>query len=103
VAQTPFERLAFAVAQGRRRIDAAGPTPSCVAVAAAFPRRLRPIATAGCSTTTGWARPSCAALLVLSDREADPGDLTDALILLRSVGLEDIARRASLAALLDRR
>jgi hypothetical protein len=43
------------------------------------------------------------ALLVLSDREADPDDLTDALVLFRSVGLEDLARRTSLQALLDRR
>jgi hypothetical protein len=38
------------------------------------------------------------AALVLSDREGDPGDIGDALILLRSVGFEDIARRAALAA-----
>ena len=42
------------------------------------------------------------AALVLSDREGDPGDIGDALILLRRVGFEDIARRAALQLLLDR-
>jgi hypothetical protein len=42
------------------------------------------------------------AALVLSDREADPGDMGEALSLLRSVGFEDIARRAALQLLLDR-
>jgi integrase/recombinase XerD len=41
------------------------------------------------------------AALVLSDREADPGDIAEALILLRAVGFEDIARRAALQLLLD--
>jgi hypothetical protein len=40
------------------------------------------------------------AALVLSDREGDPGDIADALILLRAVGFEDIARRAALQLLL---
>jgi hypothetical protein len=42
------------------------------------------------------------AALVLSDREGDPGDIGDALILLREVGFEDVARRAALQLLLDR-
>lgn len=41
------------------------------------------------------------AMLVLGNREADPADLTDALRLLRGVGLEDVARRAALQLMLD--
>jgi hypothetical protein len=40
------------------------------------------------------------AALVLGDREADPGDIADTLVLFRSVGLEDLARRASLQLML---
>lgn len=37
---------------------------------------------------------------VLSDKARDPGDITDALVLLRSVGLEALARRSALQLLL---
>ena len=40
------------------------------------------------------------ATLVLSDKARDPGDITDALALLRSIGLEDLARRSALQLLL---
>lgn len=40
------------------------------------------------------------AALVLSDKARDPGDLTDALALYRSIGLEDLARRAALQLML---
>jgi hypothetical protein len=40
------------------------------------------------------------ATLVLSDKGRDPGDITDALALLRSIGLEDLARRSALQLLL---
>ena len=40
------------------------------------------------------------ATLVLSDKARDPSDITDALALLRSVGLEDLARRSALQLLL---
>ena len=51
-----------------------------------------------------WRRTLCEALLraalVLSTPEGDPDDLTDALVLYRAVGLEDVARRAALQLLL---
>lgn len=40
------------------------------------------------------------ATLVLSDKARDPGDITDALALLRSIRLEDLARRSALQLLL---
>jgi hypothetical protein len=102
VAQSPSERLACAVAQGAPPEMAQDADVTARAVAAAF-------ATPPPSHRYRWLLDNdrmgeafLRALIVLADREADPGDLTDALVLFREVGLEDLARRGALQALLDR-
>jgi hypothetical protein len=101
VAQNAAERTAFAIARGQpiaRRATIPCNWPS--------PPRFRRDASA---PSLPWfldndrmGEAFLRAALVLSDREGDPGDIGDALILLRSVGFEDIARRAALQLLLDR-
>lgn len=102
IAQSPAEALAFAVARGEAPDAPQDADAVARAVAAAFagtapPHRYRWLLDNG-----RMGEAFLRALVVLSDREADPGDLTDALVLFRTVGLEDLARRAALQALLDR-
>jgi hypothetical protein len=102
VPQTGTERFAFAIARG---LPAAAPPGSgrvAEAVAAAFSRPLP-------EHRYGWflendrlGEALLRAALVLSAPEADTDDLTDALVVFRAVGLEDVARRAALQLLLLR-
>lgn len=101
VAQTPEERTAFAIAQGRIVEAATARTGLDAAVAAAFaePRAVHDYAWFLSNDRMGEA--FLRAALVLADREADPRDISGALALLREVGFEDVARRAALQLLLD--
>jgi hypothetical protein len=101
VAQTAAERTAFAIARGqrlsagRRRQHAPGRCPRVF-------RHEAQHRYAWFLDNDRMGEAFLRAALVLSDREGDPGDIADALILLRAVGFEDIASRAALQLLLDR-
>jgi hypothetical protein len=101
VAQDEGERIAFAVARGQP-IDPGGRDAIRLAVAAAFAETPEPHRYTWFLDNDRLGEALLRAALVLSDREADPGDMGEALSLLRSVGFEDIARRAALQLLLDR-
>jgi hypothetical protein len=102
VAQNAEERTAFAVARGQPIALGAAVDPVHLAVAAAFAEELRPHAYQWFLDNDRMGEAFLRAGLVLSDREGDPGDIGDALILLRRVGFEDVARRAALQLLLER-
>lgn len=102
VPQTALERLAFAVAQGEPPEAPRDADAAMRAVAAAFARPAPPFRYRWLIDNDRMGEAFLRALLVLSSREADPDDLTDALVLFRTVGLEDLARRAGLQVLLDR-
>jgi hypothetical protein len=102
VAQAPAERLAFDVARGQLPEVPQDADASMRAVAAAFAEPAPPFRYRWLLDNDRMGEAFLRALLVLSDREADYGDLTDALVLFRTVGLEDLARRGALQALLDR-
>jgi hypothetical protein len=101
VAQNAEERTAFAVARGQPIALGAAVDP---ATSPWPPPSRRP--QAPCYQwfldNDRMGEAFLRAALVLSDREGDPGDIGDALILLRRVGFEDVARRAALQLLLDR-
>lgn len=103
VAQTETERAAFAVARGQPvGPDGSGGDAVQLAVAAAFAEAPRQHQYTWLLENDRMGEAFLRAALVLSDRESDPDDISDALILLRQVGFEDIARRAALQLLLDR-
>ena len=99
VAQTDTERTAFAIAQGQPVETAGGALQQ--AIATAFSAEPPPHRYTWLLDNDRMGEAFLHAALVLSDREGDPGDIGDALILLRGVGFEDIARRAALQLLLD--
>jgi hypothetical protein len=92
------ERFAFAIARGQPA-EAIG-SPLSAAVARAFSEPLPAHRYTWFLNNDRMGEAFLRAALVLSDREADPSDISDALVLFRSVGLEDLARRASLQLLL---
>lgn len=100
VPQTPDEAFAFAVARG----EAATPPPNAdlttnaIATAFAGPAPRHSYQWFVSNDRLGEAL--LRAALVLSDPAHDPGDITDALVLLRAVGLEDLARRTALQLLI---
>jgi len=100
VAQSDAERFAFAIATG----TAAAPPPGAgmveTAVAAAFAETPPDHRYAWFVQNDRLGEALLRAALVLSNPGRDPGDLTDALALYRSVGLETVARRAALQLLL---
>ncbi len=102
VAQTADERISFAVARGQPIETSNGADPVLLAVTAAFAENPAPHRYQWFIDNDQMGEAFLRAALVLSDREGDPGDIGDALILLRRVGFEDIARRAALQLLLDR-
>jgi hypothetical protein len=101
VAQTAAERTAFAIARGQA-VEAGDGDSMRQAVARAFSDTRPQHRYAWFLDNDRMGEAFLRAALVLSDREGDPGDIADALILLRAVGFEDIARRAALQLLLDR-
>lgn len=102
VPQDEAERVAFAVARGLP-IDVSTDGDAVLqAVAVAFTEAPAPHRYTWFLQNDRMGEAFLRATLVLTDRESDPGDLGDALLLLRGVGFEDIARRAALQLLLDR-
>jgi len=101
VPQTDTERTAFAIAQGQP-VEAQGGDAIGQAIATAFSAEPPPHRYTWLLDNDRMGEAFLRAALVLADREGDPGDIADALILLRGVGFEDIARRAALQLLLDR-
>lgn len=100
--QTPIEALAFAVARGLP-----GPLPPRAslterAVAAAFSDTPPPHRYDWLVRNARLGEAILRAARVLAEQSQDPGDVTDALSFLRSIGLEDVARRAALQLLLTR-
>ncbi|WP_439140065.1 hypothetical protein [Roseicyclus sp.] len=98
--QNRAEAFHFAIARGQ----AASPPPEADltmrAVAAAFTDPTPAHRYAWFVDNDRLGEAILRATLVLSNKARDPSDITDALALLRSVGLEDIARRAALQLLL---
>jgi hypothetical protein len=86
VAQTEDERTAFAVARGQPISVRRGNDPVHIAVAAAFSEDAAPHALPVVLDNDRMGEAFLRAGLVLSDREGDPGDIGDALILLRAWG-----------------
>jgi hypothetical protein len=101
VAQNAAERTVFAIARGQP-IDAPGNDPLQLAVAAAFSQTPRPHRYQWFLDNDQMGEAFLRAALVLSDREGDPGDIGDALILLRSVGSRTSHAAPRLQLLLDR-
>ncbi|GAB5445873.1 hypothetical protein [Gymnodinialimonas sp.] len=100
IAQDAMERFAFAIARGLPPEGVAPRTATERAVAAAF---ADPLPTHRYSPYVAENRLGEALLRasqVLARGTGDANDLTDALVLFRSVGLEDVARRAALQLLL---
>lgn len=102
VAQDATERMAFAIARGQMVAEVPRRAPIAAAIATAFSEDPPPHRYTWLLDNDRMGEAFLRAGLVLSDREGDPGDISDALQLLRSVGYEDIARRAALQLLLDR-
>jgi hypothetical protein len=100
VAQDEAERFAFEIARGRAVEAPQGADAVTLAIAAAFSEPLPPHRYAWFLQNDRMGEAFLRAALVLGDREADPGDIADTLVLFRSVGLEDLARRASLQLML---
>ena len=100
VAQTPAETFAFAIAQGQTAPAPRGDRiASAVSAAFALPvpaHRYQPLVDQG---RLGEAVLRAARVIGVG-AEADVDDLTDALALLRGLGLEDSARRAALQLLI---
>jgi hypothetical protein len=100
VPQTPDEAFAFAIARGQAATPPQGADLTATAIAAAFADLPAPHSYAWFAANDRLGEALLRAALVLSDASHDPGDITDALVLFRSVGLEDLARRAALQLLL---
>jgi hypothetical protein len=99
--QDPAEALAFAVARGRPAAAVQG-DPLATAVAAAFADSLPPHRYRWFLDNDRAGEAFLRAALVIGDRGSDYADITDALVMFRSVGLEDLARRAALQLLLTK-
>ncbi|MGP1355373.1 hypothetical protein [Roseicyclus sp.] len=101
VPQTEAEAFAFDIARGRATAPVPSDDPLAVAVAAAFAEPPPAHRYAWFLENGRMGEAFLRAALVLADRESDYGDITDALALFRGVGLENLARRASLELLLS--
>jgi hypothetical protein len=101
---SPLDRLLVAVAQGQPGSIPA-PDTRTAAVQRAFAATGAPVRLASLVEGRRIGEAILRAMALLSEGEAgDPDQITDALALLRAVGLEDTARRAALELLiLDRR
>ncbi len=100
VPQTGSERFAFDIARGLVAAPPPGSTPRAQAIAAAFAETLPAHRCVWFLQNDRLGEALLRAALVLSNPDADLDDMTDALVLYRSVGLEDVARRAALQLLL---
>jgi hypothetical protein len=100
VPQSDAERFAFALATGRETAPPPGADLLTRAVAAAFGAPALPQSYAWLLQNDRLGEALLRAALVLSDPGRDPVDVTGALALYRSVGLEDVARRAALQLVL---
>jgi len=97
IPQTADERFSFAIAQGFPPEISPGSDPTTQAIAAAFAETLpddHRYASHVADNRLGEAL--LRAARVLGQGAADADDLTDAVVLFRAVGLEDVARRAAL-------
>lgn len=97
IPQTAEERFTFAIAQGLPPEIPPGSDPTTQAIANAFAETLpddHRYASYVADNRLGEAL--LRAARVLGQGAADANDLTDALLLFRTVGLEDVARRAAL-------
>lgn len=95
-----MERLAVAIACGQPANPPSGADARTRAVAAAFVTPLPPHRYDWFLQNDRLGEALLRAAMVLSAPQADQDDLTDALVLFRAVGLEDVARRAALQLLL---
>ncbi|MEY3003940.1 MAG: hypothetical protein RLZZ491_1116 [Pseudomonadota bacterium] len=100
VPQTPPEAFAFAVARGQYSPPPPGSNMTTMAIAAAFADPAPSHSYSWFVANDRLGEALLRAALVLSDPAHDPGDITDALVLLRQVGLEDLARRTALQLLI---
>jgi hypothetical protein len=98
--QTGSERFTFDLARGLPTGAPPGSDRIAVAVAAAFSDPLPEHRYAWFVNNGRLGEAMLRAALVLSGPDADADDLTEALVLYRAVGLEDIARRAALQLVL---
>lgn len=96
VAQNAAERFAFAIAQGLPPAQVPRGNPTDAAIAAAFAANLPEHRYSAYLTENRLGEALLRATLVLGQETPDPNDLTDALVLFRTVGLEDFARRTAL-------
>jgi hypothetical protein len=96
VAQDDDERFAFAIAQGLPPEPLADTDPTTDAIAAAFAADLPDHRYASYVADNRLGEALLRAAAVLGQGAGDADDLTDALVLFRAVGLEDVARRAAL-------
>lgn len=96
IAQDADERFAFAIARGLPPEDLPGPDATDLAIAAAFADPLPAHRYSLYLEDNRLGEALLRAAQVLGQAGADGDDLTDALVLFRSVGLEDVARRAAL-------
>ncbi len=96
VAQDETERFAFAIARGLPPENARDPLNR--AIAAAFAPDLPPHRYSLFLENNQLGEALLRAALVLGQgaADSDPNDVTDALVLFRAVGLEDVARRTAL-------
>jgi hypothetical protein len=98
--QSRDEAFHFAIARGQLASPPPGADLTAQAVAAAFAQTPPAHRYAWFIANDRLGEAILRATLVLSNTARDPGDITDALLLLRAVGLEDLARRAALQLLL---
>lgn len=102
VAQTDEERFAFDIARGLPATPPRASDLTASAIAAAFAAEPPVHRYAWFAQNDRLGEGLLRAARILSDPARDPGDVTDALVLFRQVGLEDVARRAALQLLLIR-
>lgn len=100
VPQSPEEAFAFGIARGQPTPPPDGATVTALAIAAGFAPDAPTPRYQWFLENDRLGEGLLRAALVLSDPARDPADVTDALALLRKVGLEDLARRAALQLLL---
>lgn len=100
VPQDAAERFAFAIAQGLPPAQVPRGNPTNTAIAAAFATRLPEHRYTSYVAQNRLGEALLRATIVLGQDTPDPNDLTDALVLFRAVGLEDVARRTALQLLL---
>jgi hypothetical protein len=98
--QSREEAFHFALARGQAASPPEGADLTTRAVAAAFAEPAPAHRYEWFLNNDRLGEAVLRATLVLSDKGRDPGDITDALALLRSIGLEDLARRSALQLLL---